>query len=254
MTHVKCNVYDIIDNSYSAWAGIGVFHSGIEVYGVEYSFGGGLGSATGVFGIEPRSAEGVVFRETVVLGETKLSRSEVERIVWDMARDWPSNSYDLLERNCNVFSDALAQRILGVGVPGFVNRLARVGSFFRCVLPAQLVGDQEPVRVNTSGNMVQIGGRVQGAATGPSVFQGTARTLQTAKEARANVHQRQDAASSSSSSAAAASASQTSSHSYPQPKNITPEMQREMILAATIARNQAARRPVGASSATSTRV
>ncbi|KAK6946209.1 PPPDE peptidase domain [Dillenia turbinata] len=39
-TPVYLNVYDLtLINGYIYWAGLGIFHSGVEVYGVEYAFG-----------------------------------------------------------------------------------------------------------------------------------------------------------------------------------------------------------------------
>jgi len=32
-----------VQNDWTYWCGFGVFHSGVEVYGVEYAFGGGAG-------------------------------------------------------------------------------------------------------------------------------------------------------------------------------------------------------------------
>lgn len=38
---VVLNVYDLSEqNSWSYWCGIGIFHSGIQVYDVEYAYGG----------------------------------------------------------------------------------------------------------------------------------------------------------------------------------------------------------------------
>lgn len=38
---VKVNVYDLGDfNGYMKWLGLGVYHTGVEVYGKEYAFGG----------------------------------------------------------------------------------------------------------------------------------------------------------------------------------------------------------------------
>ncbi|RHY92661.1 hypothetical protein DYB35_003027 [Aphanomyces astaci] len=73
---VTVNVYDIVEsNSFTygtsitsktscrltmltAW-GLGAFHSGVEVGGVEYSFAGGAG----IFTLAPKSAQGAVFRD-----------------------------------------------------------------------------------------------------------------------------------------------------------------------------------------------
>ena len=38
---VYLNIYDLSDqNSWTYWCGVGIFHSGLEVYGVEYAYGG----------------------------------------------------------------------------------------------------------------------------------------------------------------------------------------------------------------------
>lgn len=40
---VFINVYDLTDqNRWTYWCGVGVFHAGLEVYGVEYAYGGGF--------------------------------------------------------------------------------------------------------------------------------------------------------------------------------------------------------------------
>lgn len=60
---VVLNVYDLsTDLAWGNWyayrLGMGVFHAGVEVYGVEYAFGGHDADASGVFATEPRDAPG----------------------------------------------------------------------------------------------------------------------------------------------------------------------------------------------------
>lgn len=38
---VYLNVYDLTpQNGWTYWCGVGVFHTGVEVYGIEYAYGG----------------------------------------------------------------------------------------------------------------------------------------------------------------------------------------------------------------------
>ncbi len=47
---ISVNVYDLMPgNEKLRWAGIGAFHSGLEISDWEYSFGGHKNNSTGVF-------------------------------------------------------------------------------------------------------------------------------------------------------------------------------------------------------------
>ncbi|EIE25303.1 DUF862-domain-containing protein [Coccomyxa subellipsoidea C-169] len=142
---VTVNVYDLHDNSWIYWCGIGIFHSGIEVHGVEYAYGGHEYDMSGVFATNPRDAPGpVVWRESVVVGETDMDAHEVQEVVQQLGNEYRGNAYHLLERNCNHFSDELAFKLTGNHAPPWVNRLAGLAIMLHCLLPPSWVPPLTP--------------------------------------------------------------------------------------------------------------
>lgn len=128
---VVINLYDVINNKVTRLLGLGVYHTGLEVYGSEWSFAYCKPDEKAVFAIQPRSVRGMRYRKSFILGKTSLSQLEVENIISEMSITWTGESYDLLERNCNHFCDELARKLCGVGLPKYVNRIARLGIAFR---------------------------------------------------------------------------------------------------------------------------
>lgn len=55
---------------------------------------------------------------------------EILKILDDLREAFPGNSYHIARKNCNSFSNALAEALLGKGIPGYINRMASIGSFF----------------------------------------------------------------------------------------------------------------------------
>lgn len=115
---VKLNVYDMVSmanfNQYSSPIGFGVFHSGAEIYGCEYAYGGHNNSHSGVFEIAPRDVvalgvDSFRFRETIVIGYTNLDEDEVKQIVDQFGEKFRGDKYHLLHQNCNHFTDALTR-------------------------------------------------------------------------------------------------------------------------------------------------
>ena len=68
-----------------------------------------------------RSVPVVVFRESVVIGETSMSSDEVNQMVTDMGLEFKGSAYHLLQRNCNHFSDAIITRLCGRHPPSWVS-------------------------------------------------------------------------------------------------------------------------------------
>eukprot|EP00668_Euglena_longa_P036348 GGOE01046716.1.p1 GENE.GGOE01046716.1~~GGOE01046716.1.p1 ORF type:complete len:233 (+),score=79.88 GGOE01046716.1:63-761(+) len=122
---VFLNVYHIAPPGVLDSLGLGLFHSGVELYGKEWSYGGTAEPVSGVFWVPPKSAT-PEFKESIKLGDISLSGSQVAMLLDSMRPWWMGPDYNLLTKNCNHFSEALAER-LGFEVPDWVNRAARLG-------------------------------------------------------------------------------------------------------------------------------
>ncbi|XP_022718625.1 deSI-like protein At4g17486 isoform X2 [Durio zibethinus] len=133
------NVYDLAPiNNYLYWFGLGIFHSGIEAHGLEYGFGAHEYPTSGVFEVEPRSCPGFFFRRSVLLGSTNMSRSEFRLFMEQLSQKYHGDTYHLIAKNCNHFTDEVCMQLTGKSIPGWVNRLARLGSFCNCLLPESI--------------------------------------------------------------------------------------------------------------------
>ncbi|XP_076889953.1 deSI-like protein At4g17486 [Bidens hawaiensis] len=138
---VYLNVYDICSiNSCISWTGLGAFHTGLEVHGVEYGFGCHQESESGVFEIEPRKCPGFKFRESIFMGTTKLTPSQVQRFIELQSNNYHGDTYHLFGKNCNHFCEDMCYKLTGNKIPKWVNRLARIGSCCRCILPSAIKG------------------------------------------------------------------------------------------------------------------
>ncbi|KAK8944275.1 DeSI-like protein [Platanthera zijinensis] len=138
-SHLFLNVYDLTPiNNYLYWFGLGIFHTGIEVHGMEYGFGAHDYATSGVFEVEPKSCPGFVFRRSVWLGATDMSRAEFRMFIEQLSGKYYGDTYHLIAKNCNHFTDDVCMRLTGKSIPGWVNRLARLGSFCNCLLPENI--------------------------------------------------------------------------------------------------------------------
>ncbi|KAJ9536892.1 hypothetical protein OSB04_029625 [Centaurea solstitialis] len=133
------NVYDLTPvNNYLYWLGFGVFHTGIEVYDMEYAFGAHEYSTSGVFEVEPKSCPGFIFRRSIPLGSTDMSPTEFRSFMEHLSNKYHGDSYHLIAKNCNHFTNEVCMQLTGKPIPGWVNRLAKVGSYCNCLLPENI--------------------------------------------------------------------------------------------------------------------
>jgi len=107
--------------------GSGAFHCGVEVYGREWSFKAEH-AGTGVCSCRPKSCESHSFSDSLLMGTTSLSKSEVKALIKVLEMEWPGRCYDSLRRNCCHFCNRLSV-CLGTGpIPAWITHLASAGA------------------------------------------------------------------------------------------------------------------------------
>mmetsp|Transcript_33480 Transcript_33480/g.64901 ORF Transcript_33480/g.64901 Transcript_33480/m.64901 type:complete len:320 (-) Transcript_33480:123-1082(-) len=131
---VLVRVYDLGQTFMTRWhneltRSYGAFHTGVEVYGREWSFGMTFDDySTGVTWNAPKMNHDHSYRETLSMGYTSLSRKQVDKLVEEMKIKWKGCSYNMLSKNCHNFSDEFCFRLGVTRLPAWVNDLAYTGA------------------------------------------------------------------------------------------------------------------------------
>ncbi|KAL0096508.1 PPPDE putative peptidase domain-containing protein, partial [Phycomyces blakesleeanus] len=133
----------------------GIYHSGVEIHGHEYCFGGHeYEGITGVFVVEAKiGPPGVLFKQSIHMGCTELSDEAIGQVLKDLSKEFIGTSYNLLTRNCNHFTETLVQRLVKKPAPKWINRAAKLGTMFPCIIPTEWV---EPPDLEAGRNSVNL--------------------------------------------------------------------------------------------------
>eukprot|EP00932_Pfiesteria_piscicida_P000360 SRR837773.10350.p1 GENE.SRR837773.10350~~SRR837773.10350.p1 ORF type:complete len:175 (+),score=11.87 SRR837773.10350:72-527(+) len=120
--------------------GAGLFHCGVEIYGLEWSYGcGRLGipewhpvygdtpESSGVYKYMPRDCDDHYFVESFDLGRTDRLQGVVLRHLRAMRHEWLADEYDVLDHNCCHFAVELCWRLGAAQLPEKILRLPRCG-------------------------------------------------------------------------------------------------------------------------------
>jgi len=96
-------------------------------HNLEYCYGAHEYPTSGVYEVEPRNCPGFIFRRSVLLGTTSMSRSDFRSYMEKLSRKYHGDTYHLIAKNCNHFTEEVCLQLTGKPIPGWINRLARVG-------------------------------------------------------------------------------------------------------------------------------
>jgi hypothetical protein len=69
------------------------------------------------------------------MGVTDLTEKQVEELLVELSDEFTGPSYNLLTRNCNHFTEEFVLRLNNKAIPTWINRAAKLGNMFPCVVP-----------------------------------------------------------------------------------------------------------------------
>lgn len=95
----------------------GIWHTGVVVGGIEYFFGQGIQQARA-----SASPFGNPL-ETISMGHTEVPDDMVQDFLRDISPKFNASTYDLMQNNCNNFSDALCEFLVGKSIPSHITGL-----------------------------------------------------------------------------------------------------------------------------------
>lgn len=84
------------------------------------------------------------------MGCTDLSEAQVKEVLHEISHEFVGTSYNLLTRNCNHFTHELCKKLTNKGAPGWINRAAKLGTMFPCVIPDEWIEPPEYEAENSS--------------------------------------------------------------------------------------------------------
>mmetsp|Transcript_20566 Transcript_20566/g.39681 ORF Transcript_20566/g.39681 Transcript_20566/m.39681 type:complete len:359 (-) Transcript_20566:203-1279(-) len=133
---VSLNVYDLAEqNQYAHQLGLGAYHTGIEINGIEWSYGHAE-RGTGVYPCLPGSHPNAKIRERInITIKDTLTIEEVARCLDRLRPAFMGYRYHLLYLNCNHFTEAFYFELTNERAPSYINRLAQLARCCICFMP-----------------------------------------------------------------------------------------------------------------------
>lgn len=77
------------------------------------------------------------------MGTTDLSDKDIEEVLLRLSDEFAGPTYNLLSRNCNHFTEEFVKQLNNKTVPTWINRAAKLGNMFPCVVPWEWIQPPE---------------------------------------------------------------------------------------------------------------
>lgn len=119
----------------------GVWHTGVCVYGKEYFYGGGI-----CIGEPKKTPYGYPVKE-IDFGETHKTQQEFENYLKEIDSKYNMQTYNVLNNNCNHFTDAALLYLVGKHLPDYILKQHEeilntpMGQMFRPMLENMMRGN-----------------------------------------------------------------------------------------------------------------
>ena len=132
---IYLNVYDVSSfNKALNWFGFGFYHTAVEIYGYEFSYGGHDYNISGIVCVEAGHSVGLVLKERIMVGITYFNEDEIDEVIRNFGHYWKGIDYDPFQMNCNNFTRKMVEHIADQSnyyYPHYINRFTEVGPLIR---------------------------------------------------------------------------------------------------------------------------
>ena len=111
-TVVYLNIYNVTSiNSALEWIGFGLYHTSVNIYDMEFSYGGHESACSGIVVVNQGNSAGLELKERIPIGTTSYNADEIDEIVEYFGEFWHGCDYDPFAKNCNDFTETMIRHI-----------------------------------------------------------------------------------------------------------------------------------------------
>ena len=129
-------VYDLLPlNRIFEWAGVGFYHTSIQIYDHEYYYGGHDSDITGIVETDIGKSTTLHLKEILLVGYTYYDADDISLLLDEFGKYWQGTLYDPFNHNWNDFTLSVIQHFCheeGIyEFPSYINRFSKLSSVLR---------------------------------------------------------------------------------------------------------------------------